>query len=228
MKSTNTSLASLVLTLIMLLLVSLSLFWFLYRGWGPLTEQAQQADLRATRIAALEGELRQNSEALLTAQSTRDTLQLDLNEAIQAHQIAEAETIAEQLEKEIFATRVATLTAQLAQAQQTLDMRPSAPLVTIVQPTEGGTLPLNQEISVIAVASDASGLASLSVMRNGEWVTQTLAGELIYTLRLNWLPPEPAEYTVVITAVNTANVTSQPVQVSFQVADLSRLQGADE
>lgn len=212
----------------MLLLVLLSLFWFLYRGWGPLTEQAQQADLRATRIATLEGELRQNSEVLLSAQSTRDALDIELAEAIQAHQIAEAETIAEQMAKEILATQVTTLTGQLELMQQILDALPNAPLVTIVQPEEGSILPLNQPVSLLAVASDWNGLTGISVLRNGASVTQTLTGETVYTLRTTWLPPSPGEYTVVITAVNTANITSQPVQVTFQVADLSGPQSINE
>lgn len=212
----------------MLLLVLLSLFWFLYRGWGPLTEQAQQADLRATRIATLEGELRQNSEVLLSAQSTRDALDIELAEAIQAHQIAEAETIAEQMAKEILATQVTTLTGQLELMQQILDALPNAPLVTIVQPEEGSILPLNQPVSLLAVASDWNGLTGISVLRNGASVTQTLTGETVYTLRTTWLPPGPGEYTVVITAVNTANITSQPVQVTFQVADLSGPQSINE
>ena len=66
MKTSSSSLRALVLAMLMVILVLIALFWFLYRGWGPLEQQAQQANARATRIARLEGDLRQN-EARLTA-----------------------------------------------------------------------------------------------------------------------------------------------------------------
>lgn len=217
MKSTNTSLASLVLTLFMLLLVLLSLFWFLYRGWGPLTEQAQQADLRATRIATLEGELRQNSDALLTAQSTRDALQIELAGAIEAHQIAEAETIAEQVAKNLLATRTAELSAELETAQQTT----YPPLTAVTQPLHGAILPNNETVELVVVAADHAGLESLSVSGILAGETQALSGETTYTWRLFWPPLEVGEYTVVITAVNSAQLTSQPISVTFQIVEQS-------
>lgn len=217
MKSTNTSLASLVLTLFMLLLVLLSLFWFLYRGWGPLTEQAQQADLRATRIATLEGELRQNSDALLTAQSTRDALHIELAGAIEAHQIAEAETIAEQMEKNLLATRTAELSAELETAQQTT----YPPLTAVTQPLNGAILPNNETVELVVVAADHAGLESLSVSGILAGATQALSGETTYTWRLFWPPLEEGEYTVVITAVNSAQLTSQPISVTFQIVEQS-------
>jgi hypothetical protein len=217
MKSSASPLAGVVLTLFMLVLVLLSLFWFLYQGWGGLQEQAAQADLRATRIAGLEGELRQNSEALLAAQGTRTALQAQLDEAIEAHQIAEAETIAEQREKDLLATRVATLTVALEGVQETLLALPDAPQVVIVLPEAGSILQINEPTSVVVVAADGSGLTGLTLASGGEVVTATLTGETLYTWRLTWTPRAIGEHVVEALAVNTAQVSSQPISVTVQV-----------
>ena len=224
MKSANYRLNGVILTLIMLLLVLFSLFWFFYRGWGTLTEQAQQADVRATRVTSLEGELGQYSEALLSAQSTRDALQLELNEAIQAHQIAEAETIDEQRAKNSLATRVAELSAELEAAQQVV----VPPLTAVTQPLNGAILATDEPVEIVVVATDPIGLAAITLSGIGEGEIRLLNGQTAYTWRLVWPPLEVGEYTLVITAVNTAQIASQPISITVEVVEQAETQGGQE
>jgi hypothetical protein len=215
MSASNPSLTRLVLVLMMIIVVLLSLFWFLYQGYGALAEQAQQAEWRATRIVSLEMELGQGREALLSVQSTRTALEADLAEKILEHQTAERETIAEQQEKDALATRVAVLTEALETEAQPVN----APLTAVAQPLDGAILPLNEAVELLVVATDPAGLAAVSMSGFGEGATQTLEGQTTYIWRLFWLPPEVGVYTVVITAVNTAQITSQPISVTVQVVE---------
>lgn len=219
MKANTSALTGIILVLLTAVLVLLALFWFLYLGWGALEEQAQQADARATRIGDLEQELGQKSESLTAVQATRDALMVDLDEAIEAHQVAEAETIQEQEAKNILATQVATLTQQLQVANQSLSAAQSVPLVTILLPAAESVVPLEEPLEILAVAADDSGLATIYVAVAGQVFTETVGGKPVYEVRREWTPEIVGEYSVVITAVNTSLIASQPVSVTFQVID---------
>ncbi len=219
MKTTSSGLTGVVLVLVMVVLVLSSLFWFLYQGWGDLEERAEQADVRATRIGDLEQELGQMSASLTAVQATRDALTTALDEAIEAHQVAEAETIQEQEAKDLLATQVATLTQQLQVANQSLSAAQDIPLVTILFPGTDSVVPLTEAVEILAVAADDSGLDTVYVGRDGEVVAVAADGAPLYEVRMEWTPGSIGEHTVVITAVNISLIASQPVSVTFQVVD---------
>ncbi|MBK8984473.1 MAG: hypothetical protein IPM39_00085 [Chloroflexi bacterium] len=214
MKSSTSALRGLVLVLLMVVLVLLSLFWFLYRGWGPLEQQAQQANARATRVVGLEEELRQKDDALTAVQATGTAVALERDTAIVNHQIAESETIAQQQANNLLLTRVYTQESVIATLAAPVLSEPQA---AIIEPVSGSVVQVGQPITIVVVAADPLGLAQIVVVRGGQAVTQTLAGDSFQVVRLAWTPPGAGEYTVGVTAVNTAQVASQPVSVTVRV-----------
>ena len=215
MKTSSSSLRALVLAMLMVILVLIALFWFLYRGWGPLEQQAQQANARATRIVSLEGDLRQNEARLTAVQADGTAVASERDTAINNHQLAERELNDQQLQIDLLLTRV--FTQDTAVAGQSAAQ--SVPRVTIIEPVSGGVAQVNEPVSIVAVAADESGLALVLVARAGDVVTQTLAGETLHQVRMTWIPTAVGEYDIVITAVNSAQMTSSPVSVTLQVVD---------
>jgi len=218
MKPSSSSLRGAVLVLFMVVLVLLSLFWFLYRGWGPLEEQAQQAEVRATRIVGLEEELRQKDDALTAVQATVTAVAGERDTAIANHQLAESETIAQQTENNVLLTRVFTQEMQIA--DQTA-VPPSLPQAAILEPAAGSVIQVGAPVTVVVVAADDVGLATVLMTVAGEVVSATLAGEPFQVVRLDWTPQAIGEYTMVVTAVNTAQTTSLPTNVTIQVEDMA-------
>jgi len=215
--NSSSPLRGLVLTLFMVILVLLALFWFLYQGWGPLEEQAQQADLRATSIVRLQDELGQKVESLTIVQATGTAVAEERDTAIANHQLAEKDLIAQQEENNLLQTRVFTQ-ALLLESQPVVT--PSPPQVAILQPEAGSIAPLGQPLTVVAVAADETGLASVSMVHDGEVVTRTLGGELLRTVETEWTPQEVGDFTVAVTAVNVAQISSQVVSVTIQIQDI--------
>jgi len=215
--NSSSPLRGLVLTLFMVVLVLLALFWFLYQGWGPLEEQAQQADLRATSIVRLQDELGQKVESLTIVQATGTAVAEERDTAIANHQLAEKDLIAQQEENNLLQTRVFTQ-ALLLESQPVVT--PSPPQVAILQPEAGSIAPLGQPLTVVAVAADETGLASVSMVHDGEVVTRTLGGELLRTVETEWTPQEVGDFTVAVTAVNVAQISSQVVSVTIQIQDI--------
>ena len=158
--------------MLMVILVLIALFWFLYRGWGPLEQQAQQADARATRIVSLEGDLRQNEARLTAVQADGTAVASERDTAINNHQLAERELNDQQQQIDLLLTRV--FTQETAVAGQSAAQ--SVPRVTIIEPISGGVAQVNEPVAIVAVAADESGLALVLVARAGDVVTQTLAG----------------------------------------------------
>ncbi|MBP6472907.1 MAG: hypothetical protein KBE23_08100 [Chloroflexi bacterium] len=215
MKTSSSPLRALVLAMLMVILVLVALFWFLYRGWGPLEQQAQQADAQATLIVGLEGELRQNEARLTAVQAEGTAVASERDTAINNHQLAERELNDQQQQIDLLLTRVFTQETTIA-GQSAAQ---SVPRVTIIEPVSGGVAQVNEPVSIVAVAADESGLALVLVARAGDVVTQTLAGETLHQVRMAWIPTAVGEYDIVITAVNTAQIASPPVSVTLQVVD---------
>lgn len=201
--------------MLMGILVMMALFWFLYRGWGPLEQQAQQADARATRIVSLEGDLRQNEARLTAVQAEGTAVAGERDTAINNHQLAERELNDQQQQIDLLLTRVFTQETTIA-GQSAAQ---SVPRVTIIEPVSGSVAQVNEPVSIVAVAADESGLALVLVARAGEVVTQTLAGDTLHQVRMAWIPTAVGEYDIVITAVNSAQTTGSPVSVTLQVVD---------
>ncbi len=218
MKSSFTFLRGLVLALFMLVLVLMALFWFLYRGWGPLAEQAQQAEARSTRIVGLEDELRQKDDSLTAVQATGTAVAVERDTAIANHQLAEKDLIAQQEENDLLLTRVFTQ-AMMLESQPVIT--PSPPRVTIVEPAGGSVAQLGEPLTIVAAAADETGLAAVLMAHDGEVVTNTLAGETLQLVETEWLPAVEGDFAVAVTAVNQAQISSQVVSVTVQIQDLA-------
>lgn len=224
MKSSPFSLRAVVLTLFMIILVLLSLFWFLYRGWGPLEEQAQA---RATRIGQLEEEVAQQFNSLQIGQATQTAVAQELQTAVVAQTTATAELAQLRESNQQLAAQATAVSQQPANGATTPEAvqpgAPGEPQVAIVAPAADAVLPLNEPVSFLAVAADASGLAMMMLARDGQVVTQTVpAGATWAEMRSTWIPTAVGVYTVVVTAVNSAQIASQPFSMTLQVADLDQ------
>ena len=94
------------------------------------------------------------------------------------------------------------------------------PVVSISSPPSGAQVTLGQEVLVQATAVDQSGVVRVEL-----WVDSVLSvvdeppsAQPAYAAILRWMPGAPGAHTLMVKAINTGSVTSDPVMVTVNVA----------
>ncbi|MBP6015163.1 MAG: hypothetical protein KA586_00430 [Candidatus Promineofilum sp.] len=212
-----------VLILIMLLMVVAAGFVFLFQAELRFRDNLRQlsADNETLRSAQANLELE-----LSGAVATRDAVSADLAAAEGDTRLLEGQLVESQQAVDELTVQVATrtadvdgLTADLATLEGEQQSLP--PVARIVTPVEAATLPIATPVEIVLVASDAAGLASLTLDVNGRrYTTYTLDGERLYARTVDWpAPVDEGEVVFTVTAVNLNNVRSEPHSVVVNLAD---------
>lgn len=212
-----------VLILIMLLMVVAAGFVFLF-----------QAELRFRdhlRDLSTENETLRAAQAgaeleLSGAVATRDAIAADLAAAEGDTRLLEGQLVESQQAVDELTSQTATLTAEvdgltadLAALEGEQQSRP--PVARIVTPADEEIVSISQPVEIVLVASDAIGLATLTLDVNGRrFTTYSLDGEKLYARTLDWqAPAEEGEVVFTVTAVNVNNVRSEPHSVVVTLTD---------
>lgn len=212
-----------VLILIMLLMVVAAGFVFLF-----------QAELRFRdhlRTLTAENEAFQATQANLEleisgAVATRDALAADLAAAEGDTRLLEGQLVESQQAVDDLTAELATRTAETEQLTTDLEtlegeQLSQPPVARIVTPEEADTRPISQPVEIVLVASDAAGLASITLDVNGRrFTTYTLDGEKLYARTLDWnAPDEEGDVVFTVSAVNLNDVRSEPHSVIITLTD---------
>ena len=212
-----------ILFLLMLLLAAAAGFVFLLLGGVRLRDDARAIrtdnDSLRAEVAAAELEL---SGAVATRESTVNALATaEHDNVLLEDQLVDSQQTVDELSTRTndLSAEAEDLRAELAQAQTEAESR--LPVARIVTPEDGATLPIDQPVEVVLVASDADGLVSLTLEVDGERYTEyPLAGETLYARTLSWdAPAEEGEHTFAVTATNLNGVDSEPQTVTIQLQD---------
>ncbi len=209
----------LILFLIMLLLVAGAGFVFLFQAELRLRNQARElsSDNDALRAAQAEADL-----AIAGAEATGEAMVEALATAEHSSLLLEGQLVDSQATVDALDTRVAELDEQPATPAGTAEPEQEPPPVArIVTPLDAATLPISQPVQIVLVASDASGLSSLTLEVNGRrFSTYAVDGDKLYARTLNWnAPSTEGEVVFTVSAVNINNVRSEPQSVTITLAD---------
>ena len=212
-----------ILFLLMLLLAAAAGFVFLLLGGVRLRDDARAIrtdnDSLRAEVAAAELEL---SGAVATRESTVNALATaEHDNVLLEDQLVDSQQTVDELSTRTndLSAEAEDLRAELAQAQTEAEGR--RPVARIVAPEDGATLPIDQPVEVVLVASDVDGLVSLTLEVDGERYTEyPLAGETLYARTLSWdAPAEEGEHTFAVTATNLNGADSEPQTVTIQLQD---------
>ncbi|PIE81152.1 MAG: hypothetical protein CSA11_05095 [Chloroflexi bacterium] len=194
----STSQAGTVLVLVMIVIVLASLFWFLYSDYDEVREQAETANSRATRVAAMEQEAGQLRAATNQFQATRTALETELS-------TLEQEAVNDQLKIQELETRVAAETAVT-----------SIPEVIIASPINGAVVQLSTPVTLTVAAFDPNGLQAINIVfDNNPPLEIPIGGDSGVIIEEPWPLSEAGAHTAVITAVNTANISSEAAPITI-------------
>ena len=212
-----------VLILIMLLMVVAAGFVFLFQAELRFRDhlRALTADNEALHANQANLELEMSG-----AVATRDALAADLAAAEGDTRLLEGQLVESQQTVDELTGQVATLTADIDDLTADLttlegEQQTRPPVARIVTPVEGETLPISQPVEIVLVASDATGLASLTLDVNGRrFTTYTLDGEKLYAQTLDWdAPADEGDVVFTVSAVNLNNVRSEPHSIVVSLTD---------
>lgn len=212
-----------VLILIMLLMVVAAGFVFLFQAELRFRDHLRvlTADNEALRATQANLELEMSG-----AVATRDALAADLAAAEGDTRLLEGQLVESQQTVDELTGQVATLTADIDDLTADLttlegEQQTRPPVARIVTPVEEETLPLSQPVEIVLVASDAIGLASLTLDVNGRrFTTYSLDGEKLYAQTLDWdAPADEGEVVFTVSAVNLNNVRSEPHSIIVTLTD---------
>ncbi len=210
----NSASSAVILVLVMLFIVLTALFWFLYLDYDAMRQQAALADSRATRAATLEQEAGQIRGEADSISATRTALMEELATAVYNQDRLAQEAVADQQMIQLLETRTATQTAVI---EQNLSLPiDSIPVVQILAPASEDVVVLTQAIDLIVSAVDASGLATISIVFDGNPPLEIPAGgETSILIQEPWPLSEAGSHTAVVTAVNSSSISSQAVSVTI-------------
>lgn len=210
----NSASSAVILVLVMLFIVLTALFWFLYLDYDAMRQQAALADSRATRAATLEQEAGQIRGEADSISATRTALMEELATAVYNQDRLAQEAVADQQMIQLLETRTATQTAVI---EQNLSLpTDNIPVVQILAPAADDVVVLTQAIDLIVSAVDASGLAAISIVFDGNPPLEIPAGgETSILIQEPWPLSEAGSHTAVVTAVNSGNISSQAVSVTI-------------
>jgi len=99
----------------------------------------------------------------------------------------------------------------------------SKPSVSISSPPNGAQVPMGQEVLIRAVANDTASIARVELWVDGNLnaVIQPTSRQAPYSAVLRWTPTSPGAHTLVVKAVNTSSVTSDPATIAITVTGSS-------
>jgi len=212
-----------VLILIMLLMVVAAGFVFLFQAELRFRDHLRvlTADNEALRANQANLELEMSG-----AVAARDALAADLAAAEGDTRLLEGQLVESQQTVDELTGQVATLTADIDDLTADLttlegEQQTRPPVARIVTPVEEETLPISQPVEIVLVASDATGLASLTLDVNGRrFTTYTLDGEKLYAQTLDWdAPADEGDVVFTVSAVNLNNVRSEPHSIVVSLTD---------
>ena len=211
MKSTTA--IALILGLIMLLLVMVAAFLFLFQGRNTLQEQRNVAQVEVT---TLQESLAQVTEDVAVIGATRTAAEAALTVAISDTVILEGQLVQSQLV-------VDDLTSQLESASQTMSTLASTqvPEVAILAPANGATLPVDQMVEIVLVASDGRGITAVTILLNDEPLQEfTPTDDTLFTETIEWTPTTIGPYDIAIVAENANGVLSELTTISVEVNEI--------
>jgi hypothetical protein len=201
----STSQAGVVLVLVMIIVVLASLFWFLYSDYAEVREEANTANSRATRIAAMEQEAGQLRAEADQVQATLTVFENDLATAVFTQDMMEQEAVDDQQIIQSLETRVAE------QAPED-----SVPEVLIISPVNGDVVNPTAPVEIVVAAFDPNGIRTINLVFDNNPPLEILVGdEQSQIVREPWPLSEAGEHTAVVTAVNSNNISSQTTAVTI-------------
>ena len=206
MKSTTAT--ALILGLIMLLLVMFAAFIFLFQGRNTLEEQRDSAQMEATE---LQDSLAQANVNLNNVSATRTAVEDNLATAVSDNILFDGQLV--QLQQELDA-----LTAQMQNSEAGIaSLTAQAPIVGILSPADGATIPVNEVNEIEIVAADVQGITAVNVLMNGNPLQEFAAGDVtLFNETVLWEPPESGIYEIGVMAVNVNGIPSETVTVTVQ------------
>lgn len=216
MKSTTAT--ALILGLIMLLLVMFAAFVFLFQGRSTLEEQRNTAQVEAT---ALQDSLAQAQANLNNVSATRTAAENGWATAVADNVLLDGQLV--QLQQELD-----SLTAQMVNTEGGISttLTTQAPLVAILSPADGETIPINEVNEVAVVAADVQGVTAVNVLINGEPWQEYAAGDVtLFTQTIEWEPVETGLYEISVMAVNVNGVASEMATVAVQANEIQTSTG---
>ncbi len=212
-----------VLILIMLLMVVAAGFVFLFQAELRFRDNLREFSVDNETLRSAQANLELE---LSGAVATREAVSADLAAAEGDTRLLEGQLVESQQTVDELIAQVATLTADvdgLTADLTTLEGQQQSlpPVARIVTPAEAAMLPISTPVEIVLVASDAAGLASLTLDVNGRrYTTYTLDGESLYARTVKWpAPATEGEVVFTVTAVNLNNVRSEPHSVAVNLAD---------
>ena len=212
-----------VLILIMLLMVVAAGFVFLFQAELRFRDHLRNLTAENESLVANQANLELEMSG---AVATRDALAAELAAAEGDTRLLEGQLVESQQTVDELTGQVATLTAEvdglttdLAELEGEEQSRP--PVARIITPADEDTLPISRPVEIVLVASDAIGLASLTLDVNGRrFTTYTLDGEKLYARTLSWqAPATEGEAVLTVTATNLNNVRSEPHSIIVTLTD---------
>lgn len=205
MKSTSQS--AIILFLVMIIIVLGSLFWFLYRDYDATRQQAELANSRATRVAAMEqeaGQLRTQTDQI---QATRTELENELGTAVFNQDLLQQESVNDQQTIDELETRIAEK-----------PVTQSVPEVNIIHPEQNSSFNLSDLIDLTVAAFDPEGIKSINIIfDNNPSLEIPTNGETSVIVQEQWPISEAGEHKVVVTAVNIHNISSQAATTTIYI-----------
>jgi hypothetical protein len=221
MKSFTTS--ALILILLALLLVLVGGFVFLFQAEVRLRDQVRDA---TAEVAALQRAQATAAAQMGDAVATRDAAVAAVATAETSAVLLEGQLVDSQQDAAMMAAEIDTLSADLATVQADLAKlqaaTPAPPQAQILSPEEGDTVPVGDDVTIVVIASDADGLASITVtVDDDELSTFSLSGELLATRRATWeTPTTEGRHTITVWAESIGGVTGEPVEIDVSVSDI--------
>jgi len=219
----RSSATAVILFLIMLLLVAVAGFVFLFQAELRLRDQSRAL---VTENETLRAEVAAGELELGSAEATREAGDGALATAQHDNLLLEGQLVDSQqttdeltAQMEQLTGTVEALRAELAQVEGEAQAQP--PVARIVTPVDQAALPIGRPVQLVLVASDATGLASLTLEVDGRrFSTYSLDGDRLYARTLNWsAPAQEGEHTFTVTAENLNGVSSEPQTITIQLRD---------
>lgn len=222
MKSFTTT--AIILILVALLLVMVGGFVFLFQAEVRLTKQVRQG---AAAVETLQGQLAEANDQLAASEVTREAAVAAIATAEYSAVLLEGQLVDSQQDAEAMAAEIDGLSGQLEDLKSDLmalqeEREAILPEAQIVAPAEGDILPVGTEIDIVVIASDATGLASVTVaVDDDELSTFSLSGERLATRRATWEAPDTeGQHTITVRAKSINGGESEPVAVEIEVSDI--------
>jgi hypothetical protein len=100
---------------------------------------------------------------------------------------------------------------------------PGKPVVSIGSPPHGASVNLGQEVLVQASAVDASGVSRVELWVDGalDAVSQPPSPQTSHAAVLRWTPTVAGPHMLMVKAINTSGITSDPAAITVNVVALN-------